>query len=146
MYFFCQKLNPIDTGRKLNVHKTFRRSPGRLLNVLYTFNLRSVSTGKCKEHFYNEAITTDEIQQEEVCHLNTKFQKRYFNSNDEATESKKIFKKEATELLKKPNCQQSNLTAEERHRLKYLSENRNLIIKGAGEGEKTCYHRHWRLC
>ena len=36
---------PIDTGRKLNVHKTFRRRPGRLLNVLCTFNLRPVSTG-----------------------------------------------------------------------------------------------------
>ena len=36
---------PVDTGRKLNVHKTFRRRPRRLLNVLYTFNLRPVSTG-----------------------------------------------------------------------------------------------------
>ena len=36
---------PIDTGRKLNVHNTFRRHPGRLLNVLCTFNLRLVSTG-----------------------------------------------------------------------------------------------------
>ena len=36
---------PIDTGRKLNAHKTFRRRPGRLLNVLCTFNLRPVSTG-----------------------------------------------------------------------------------------------------
>ena len=36
---------PVGTGRKLNVHKTFRRCPGRLLNVLYTFNLRPVSTG-----------------------------------------------------------------------------------------------------
>ena len=36
---------PIDTGRKLNVHKTFRRRPERLLNVLCTFNLRPVSTG-----------------------------------------------------------------------------------------------------
>ena len=36
---------PVDTGRKLNVHKTFRRCPGRLLNVLCTFNLRPVSTG-----------------------------------------------------------------------------------------------------
>ena len=35
----------VDTGRKLNVHKTFRRRHGRLLNVLYTFNLRPVSTG-----------------------------------------------------------------------------------------------------
>ena len=36
---------PVDTGRKLNVYKMFRRRPGRLLNVLCTFNLRSVSTG-----------------------------------------------------------------------------------------------------
>ena len=36
---------PIDTGRKLNVHKKFRRCPGRLLNVLCTFNLRPVYTG-----------------------------------------------------------------------------------------------------
>ena len=35
---------PVDTGRKLNVHRTFRRRPGRLLNVLCTFNLRPVST------------------------------------------------------------------------------------------------------
>ena len=36
---------PVDTGRKLKVHKMFRRRPGRLLNVLCTFNLRPVSTG-----------------------------------------------------------------------------------------------------
>ena len=35
----------VDTGRKLNVHKRFRRGPGRLLNVLYAFNVRPVSTG-----------------------------------------------------------------------------------------------------
>ena len=38
---------PVDTGRKLNVHKTFRRRPERLLNVLCMFNLRPVSTGTC---------------------------------------------------------------------------------------------------
>ena len=38
--------NPVDTGRKLNVHKTFRRRPGRLLNVLCTFSLRPLSIGK----------------------------------------------------------------------------------------------------
>ena len=38
--------NPVDTGRKLNAHKTFRRRPGRLLNVLCTFSLRPVPTGK----------------------------------------------------------------------------------------------------
>ena len=36
---------PVDTGRKLNVHKTFRRRLGRLLNVLCTFNLRPVPAG-----------------------------------------------------------------------------------------------------
>ena len=35
--------DPVDTGRKLNVHKTFRKRPGRLLNVLRTFSLRPVS-------------------------------------------------------------------------------------------------------
>ena len=37
--------SPVDTRRKLNVHKTLRRRPGRLLNVLCTFKLRLVSTG-----------------------------------------------------------------------------------------------------
>ena len=37
---------PVDTGRKLNVHKRFRKRPGRLLNVLCTFNLRPVSIDK----------------------------------------------------------------------------------------------------
>ena len=40
------KDNPVDIGRKLNVNKTFRRRPGRVLNVLCTLNLRPVSTGK----------------------------------------------------------------------------------------------------
>ena len=39
------KLYPLDTGRKLKVHKTFRRHPGRLLNVLCTFSLRPMSRG-----------------------------------------------------------------------------------------------------
>ena len=34
--------NPLDTGRTLNIHETFRRGPGSLLNVLCTFNLRLV--------------------------------------------------------------------------------------------------------
>ena len=42
--FRCDSI-PVDTGRKLNAHKTFRRRPGPLLNVLCTFNLRPVSTG-----------------------------------------------------------------------------------------------------
>ena len=38
-------LFPVETERKLNVQKTFRRHPRRLLNVLCTFKLRAVSTG-----------------------------------------------------------------------------------------------------
>ena len=36
---------PVDTVRKLKVHKTFKRRPGRLLNALCTFNLRPVCAG-----------------------------------------------------------------------------------------------------
>ena len=35
----------VDTGRKLKVHKMFRRRLGCLQNVLCTFNLRPMSTG-----------------------------------------------------------------------------------------------------
>ena len=45
-------LFPVDTGRKLNVHKTFRRRPGCLLNVLCTFSLRPVPTGLLCFFFY----------------------------------------------------------------------------------------------
>ena len=38
-------MQPVDTEHKLNVYKTLRLCPGRLLNVLCTFNLRPVSTG-----------------------------------------------------------------------------------------------------
>ena len=38
--------DPVDTGRKFNIHKTFRRRSGRLLNVLCTFDLRPVCTGE----------------------------------------------------------------------------------------------------
>ena len=37
--------DPVDTGRKLNVHKTFRRRSGGLLNVLCTFSLHPVPMG-----------------------------------------------------------------------------------------------------
>ena len=45
--------NPVDTGRKSNEHNTFRRRPGRLLDVLCTFNLHPVSTGNCRLCYYN---------------------------------------------------------------------------------------------
>ena len=34
----------VDKARKLNVYKTFRRRPERLLNLLYAFRLSHVST------------------------------------------------------------------------------------------------------
>ena len=43
--FFTLKFLPVDTWYKLNIHKTFRRLPGRLLNVLCEFSLRPVFTG-----------------------------------------------------------------------------------------------------
>ena len=42
---FMLSYYPLDTGHKLNAHKTFRRHPGRFLNVLHTFNLCLVSRG-----------------------------------------------------------------------------------------------------
>ena len=54
-------LNPLGTGSKLNVHKTFRRSPRRLLNILCTFNLRPVSTGSIDNGLvYIESLKTDD--------------------------------------------------------------------------------------
>ena len=41
----------MDTGLKLDIHKTFRRRHGRLLNASCTLNLRSVTTENC-HHFY----------------------------------------------------------------------------------------------
>ena len=49
---------PVDTGRKLNVDKTFRNCPERLLNVLNTFNLRPVSAGwSFCDHFSETKIS-----------------------------------------------------------------------------------------
>ena len=42
---FVLIMTPADTGRKLNVHSTFRRRPRRFLKVLCRFNLRPVSIG-----------------------------------------------------------------------------------------------------
>ena len=51
MYFIVRYFDPLDTGRKLNVHKTFRRRPRRLLNVLCTLNLHLVPTGE-RSHIF----------------------------------------------------------------------------------------------
>ena len=42
---FSTKYHFLDTGRKLNIHKTFRRHPESLLKVLSTFSLRPVPRG-----------------------------------------------------------------------------------------------------
>ena len=55
-------INPVDTGRKLNINKTFRRRAGLLLNVLCTFNLRPVLRGKLKiTCSISFTVTTNEI-------------------------------------------------------------------------------------
>ena len=41
----CRYFASVDTGHKLNVHKTFRRCPGHLLNILCTFDLHPVFIG-----------------------------------------------------------------------------------------------------
>ena len=108
----------------------------QLLDNLYFFCPKL----KLKEYFYGGDSTTGKIQQEERCDLNTKRPNRYFNPNHETPLNLQryasIVKKEVTELLKKPNYQQSNLTSDERLKLRYLSENRNLTIKGADKGGK----------
>ena len=47
-YCLMKRGIPVDIARQFNVHKTFRRRPGRLLNVLCTFSLRPVSTGRLR--------------------------------------------------------------------------------------------------
>ena len=49
--------NPLNTGEKLNAHKTFRRYPKHLLNVSRTFNLHSVFW-KSKKLFLDSCIVT----------------------------------------------------------------------------------------
>ena len=69
---------PVDTGRKLNVHKTFRRRPGRLLNVLCTFNLRPGSTVMMATFAFNELrglsfIFGHEVEIENLFHFRVIF-------------------------------------------------------------------------
>ena len=51
----------------------------QLLDGLYFFCRKL----KLKEYFYGDDTTTDKIQAEERCDLNTKFPNRYFNPNHE---------------------------------------------------------------
>ena len=53
----------------LNVHKTFRRSPGRLLNVFCTFNLSPVSTGAAAFWYYYQSKIFREIISLKLCNL-----------------------------------------------------------------------------
>ena len=48
--------DPVHTGRKLNVHKTFWRRPARLQNVLCTSNLRPVSTGDLFQYVFKMCL------------------------------------------------------------------------------------------
>ena len=44
---------PVDTERKPNVHKTFRRRPGRLMYVQFTSSALHVRTNKLKLSHFN---------------------------------------------------------------------------------------------
>ena len=114
-----------------------------------------MSKVKTKSIFYGGVTTINKIQQERRCDLNTKLRNRYLNSNHETPLNLpryiSIFKKEVTELLKKPNYQKSNLAAEERPKLKHFSENRNLTKIGTDRGGKIVimstanYIKHYGL-
>ena len=77
----------------------------QLLDDLYYFCRKL----KVKEYFYGGDSTTDKIQQEKICDLNTKLPNRYFHPNHETPLNLQRYmskvKKEAIELLKKPNYQ-----------------------------------------
>ena len=75
---------PVDTGRKLNVHKTFRRRPGRLLNVLCTFNLRPASTGIRGAAEVHKAIKENSISFKRTDYRVTDSpNKKYFSNTDQ---------------------------------------------------------------
>ena len=48
---------PVDTGRKFNVHKTFRRGPGRLIYVLTSY-LRSTYVLCLRDASFESIIET----------------------------------------------------------------------------------------
>ena len=85
----------VDTGRKLNVHKTFRSRPGRLLNVLCTFNLRPVSAGfkiyDITKQIYRQLLTiqillnvsrSKDNQKKETSLVNSIYHEAFFLKND----------------------------------------------------------------
>lgn len=104
---------------------------------------------KPKEYFYGVSTTNNRIQQEGRRNINKNFPNCNFNPNYETPSILQrytsIVKKEVSELLKKPNYQQSNLKAEERMKLN-LSEDQNLTLKGSDKGGKlidtTDYIQH----
>ena len=126
-------------------------SKEQLLDDLYFFCWKL----KLKEYFYGGDNITDKIQHEGRSDLNTKLKNGYFNPNHETPLNLQryisVVKKGVIELLKKSNYQQPNLTSGERLKLTYLSENRNLNIKGADKGAKiaimdtTDYMEHCEL-
>ena len=83
--------HPVDTGCKLNVHKTFWRRPERLLNVLCTFKLRPVSAGYISRHIIKGIFSYFTAQKMKF------FIKDFFNKCDEIRRKLRIW----SHLLKK---------------------------------------------
>ena len=68
----------LDTGCKLNVHKTCRRLPGRVLNILCTFDLRHVSRGilvetTAKRSTFQTEIHVDELKSIKLLRYHPKY-------------------------------------------------------------------------
>ena len=66
---FAETDYPLDRKRKLNVHRTLRRRPGYLLNVLGMFILRLVLSVSLCDH----SVTTKFVNQEVMENLSTFF-------------------------------------------------------------------------
>ena len=77
---------PLDTGRKLNVHKTFRRYPGRLPNLFYTVSLCPLSRGliywvilyrDCTSNLFKKETPTQVFS----CEIYESFKNTYFEDH-----------------------------------------------------------------
>ena len=73
--FFELRDSPVDRGRKLNIHKTFRRSPGRLSYVYIYVYLYNIYEKKTRSKI-NSKIESN-IFQNTVLYIFMKYDKSY---------------------------------------------------------------------
>ena len=95
------QIHPVDTERKLNVHRTFRRRPGRILYALYMLNLRSVSaTQKNLQRRLNHQILVMQLNwlKEGLCLTMTR---SWYESNSVVYSTNSNFYKRETKKINK---------------------------------------------